>query len=173
MNKVDEFKSEVEERLELNEADKAFQNDSNDWRLRAMEKKYVYNFEWMGRPIIQFPQDILAMQQPFHGSSLDPWLQDHLVNSLSHMRTAMWFDKCPNCHKTEDTRSKGFWRQWEAFDCPDLDSIHNDGERHLSYIMFWPNTTLNKLAAWAGNQGANGMLAEQIHNAILISLKAG
>ena len=109
--------------------------------------------------------DILHMQQPFHNSSLDPWLQDHLVNSLSHIRTAMWFDQCPNCHKTNDTRSKGFWRQWEAFDCPDLDSIHNDGERHLPYIMFWPNSTRNKLAAWAGNQQANGMLAEQIHNA--------
>lgn len=24
---------------------------------------YTYNFEWMGRPIIQFPQDILAMQE--------------------------------------------------------------------------------------------------------------
>ena len=86
--------------------------------------------------------DILAMQTPFHGSSLEPWLQDHLVNSLSHIRTAMWFDSCPNCHKTNDTRSPGFWRQWEAFDCPDLDSIHNDGERHIPYIMFWPSTEI-------------------------------
>lgn len=109
--------------------------------------------------------DVLAMQAPFHGSSLEPWLQDHLVNSLSHIRTAMWFDNCPNCHKTADARSKGYWRQWEAFDCPDLDSIHNDGERHIPYIMFWPNSTRNKLAAWAGNQGQDGMLAEQIHNA--------
>jgi hypothetical protein len=46
----------------------------------------------------------------------------------------MWFDQCPNCHKSNDTRVKGYWRQWEAFDCPDLDSIHNDGERHLSYV---------------------------------------
>lgn len=60
--------------------------------------------------------------------------------------------QCPNCHKSNDTRVKGYWRQWEAFDCPDLDSIHNDGERHLSYIMMWPNTTRNKMAAWAGNQ---------------------
>jgi len=109
--------------------------------------------------------DTLKMQKPFHDSSLDPWLQDHLLNSLSHIRTAMWFDNCPNCHKSKDPRVRGFWRQWEAFDCPDLDSIHNDGERHLSYLFFWPNSTRNKLAAWAGNQGANGMLAEQIHNA--------
>ena len=30
----------------------------------------------------QVVEDILAMQSPFHRSSLDPWLQDHLVNSL-------------------------------------------------------------------------------------------
>ena len=120
--------------------------------------------------------DILAMQSPFHQASLDPWLQDHLVNSLSHIRSAMWFDTCPNCHRSNDTRlqTMGFWRQWEAFDCPDIDSIHNDGERHLSYLMFWPDTTRNKLAAWAGNQAGtnwfpntangNGMLAEQIKN---------
>jgi len=49
-------------------------------------------------------------------------------------------------------------------DCPDLDSIHNDGERHIPYIMFFPDGTRSKLAAWAGNQGADGMLAEQILN---------
>lgn len=30
--------------------------------------------------------------------------------------------------------------------------------------MTWPDTTRSKLAAWAGNQGADGMLAEQILN---------
>ena len=109
--------------------------------------------------------DVVAMQSPFHQSTLEPWLQDHLVNSLSHIRTAMWFDHCPHCHKSADNRTKGFWRQWEAFDCPDIDSIHNDGERHVPYLMFFPDSTRNKMAAWAGNQGADGMLAEQIHNA--------
>lgn len=52
----------------------------------------------------------------------------------------------------------------EAYDCDDLDSIHNDGERHLPYLFFFPNSSRNKLAAWAGNQQANGMLAEQILN---------
>jgi cephalosporin hydroxylase len=32
--------------------------------LREMSRhKYAYNYRWMGRPIIQFPQDILAMQE--------------------------------------------------------------------------------------------------------------
>ena len=29
----------------------------------SLEEKYCYNFEWLSRPIIQFPQDIVAMQE--------------------------------------------------------------------------------------------------------------
>ena len=28
-----------------------------------LETKYVYNFDWMGFPIIQFPSDILVLQE--------------------------------------------------------------------------------------------------------------
>ncbi len=31
--------------------------------LKSCEYRYSYNFSWLGRPIIQFPQDILAMQE--------------------------------------------------------------------------------------------------------------
>ncbi|MES2887540.1 MAG: cephalosporin hydroxylase family protein [Pseudomonadota bacterium] len=30
---------------------------------KANARKYSYHFEWMGRPIIQYPQDIVAMQE--------------------------------------------------------------------------------------------------------------
>ncbi|MBP1063759.1 cephalosporin hydroxylase [Bradyrhizobium japonicum] len=33
------------------------------WMDRANRAKYSYHFEWMGRPIIQYPQDILAVQE--------------------------------------------------------------------------------------------------------------
>ena len=29
----------------------------------SLEDNYSYNFEWLGRPIIQYPQDIVAMQE--------------------------------------------------------------------------------------------------------------
>eukprot|EP00463_Aulacantha_scolymantha_P001814 TRINITY_DN2439_c0_g1_i1.p1 TRINITY_DN2439_c0_g1~~TRINITY_DN2439_c0_g1_i1.p1 ORF type:complete len:275 (-),score=19.66 TRINITY_DN2439_c0_g1_i1:58-882(-) len=114
-------------------------------------------------------QDITVLHKPFMQSSLPLYLQDLLVNSLSHTRDVMWWQNCPACHVSSDPRvngtaGKGFWRQFEAYDCPDLDSIHNDGERHIPYIMFFPDGTRSKLAAWAGNQQANGMLAEQILN---------
>lgn len=35
----------------------------NDMLVRSSEYKYSYNFAWMGRPIIQLPQDIVALQE--------------------------------------------------------------------------------------------------------------
>lgn len=35
-----------------------------DWMLKAgLGGKYTYNFNWLGRPLIQFPQDIVAVQE--------------------------------------------------------------------------------------------------------------
>ena len=36
---------------------------SRDWLLASAEKRYSYNFTWLGRPIIQYPQDIQAVQE--------------------------------------------------------------------------------------------------------------
>jgi cephalosporin hydroxylase len=36
---------------------------AQDWLIAVSEHGYSYNFTWMGRPIIQFPQDIVAMQE--------------------------------------------------------------------------------------------------------------
>jgi cephalosporin hydroxylase len=33
------------------------------WICDTARYKYTYNFEWMGRPVIQFPQDMFAMQE--------------------------------------------------------------------------------------------------------------
>lgn len=36
---------------------------TGQWLGRAQELGYSYNFDWMGLPIIQYPQDIVAMQE--------------------------------------------------------------------------------------------------------------
>lgn len=57
------FEKEVQENVERIGADDAFQRLSRDWTVRSSELRYSYNFKWMGLPIIQLPQDILAMQE--------------------------------------------------------------------------------------------------------------
>lgn len=36
---------------------------TNRWLGKAQELGYSYNFDWLGLPIIQYPQDIVAMQE--------------------------------------------------------------------------------------------------------------
>ena len=43
--------------------DKDLRSVSNLWRQLALQKKYMNNFSWLGRPMIQFPGDVLAIQE--------------------------------------------------------------------------------------------------------------
>lgn len=55
-----------EERLENIKSltkDRALHDLSNKWIECSAKHKYSYNFDWMGRPIIQYPQDLVAMQE--------------------------------------------------------------------------------------------------------------
>jgi cephalosporin hydroxylase len=36
---------------------------TNHWFIESCKHKYSYNFTWLDRPIIQFPQDIIAIQE--------------------------------------------------------------------------------------------------------------
>lgn len=42
---------------------KHLSNISKKWMFDVSKDRYSYNFTWLGRPIIQFPQDILAIQE--------------------------------------------------------------------------------------------------------------
>lgn len=44
-------------------ADTEFQAVTLEWLRRSVEHRYSYNFEWLGRPIVQYPQDIVAVQE--------------------------------------------------------------------------------------------------------------
>ena len=57
------FRAECTDEVRAQGADERFWASTQDWIDRSMHSKYSYHFEWMGRPIIQYPQDIVAMQE--------------------------------------------------------------------------------------------------------------
>lgn len=59
--------------------------------------------------------DILEVHKVLQAGSMPDYMQDQLLNSLSHTRSAMWWKNCKQCHKTADARSPGFYRQWGVF----------------------------------------------------------
>ena len=60
---IEQFEQEKKCRINSFGDDTEFINRSSDWIQESMRKSYVYNFNWLGRPIIQFPQDMVAIQE--------------------------------------------------------------------------------------------------------------
>ena len=63
MTQYEQFKQECRREVEQIGQDKSLIAVTQDWVNRANAQKYSYHFEWLGRPIIQYPQDIVAMQE--------------------------------------------------------------------------------------------------------------
>lgn len=63
MDPIKQFAMERQAAIAGYDADEEFKALSSQWRQMSMDKRYVYNFDWMGRPIIQYPQDIQAIQE--------------------------------------------------------------------------------------------------------------
>jgi len=64
MNKIKQFAAQVKDNIKGLISDHDLQKKSLDWMIDAGGKhQYSYNFSWMGRPIIQYPQDMIAMQE--------------------------------------------------------------------------------------------------------------
>ncbi len=63
MDPIKEFKDEKKARIASYANNQELQNASKDFLISSNREQYSYNFTWMGRPIIQYPQDMLAMQE--------------------------------------------------------------------------------------------------------------
>lgn len=60
---IENFKDEVNQRIESQASNQGLKEAANRFLLQSVESKYSYNFNWLGRPIIQYPQDIVAVQE--------------------------------------------------------------------------------------------------------------
>lgn len=62
-DKTKAFEDERDQRIEAYRDQPAMQQAAHRFLVASADAKYSYNFSWMGRPIIQYPQDIVAMQE--------------------------------------------------------------------------------------------------------------
>lgn len=78
------------------------------------------------------------------------WLKDMLVNQWSHFHMLMWY-------------RDGRLREYEAWSCDDVDSVHNDYQRHLLYLWAFPQFELSKVEAWSTfARNADGSIWESL-----------
>ena len=63
MDKNIEFENEVAKNIADLSKDEQLKKQAFEWSFASARHHYTYNFRYLGRPIIQFPQDIMAMQE--------------------------------------------------------------------------------------------------------------
>jgi len=59
---MNEFEKEVSKRIEEVPRNKALLAAANSFKVETILSKYSYNFSWLGRPVIQYPQELVQMQ---------------------------------------------------------------------------------------------------------------
>ncbi|HUR11018.1 MAG TPA: cephalosporin hydroxylase family protein [Flavitalea sp.] len=62
-NPIKEFEAERVARINSYEQQTELLNAAEKFNTESNKAQYSYNFSWMGRPVIQYPQDMIAMQE--------------------------------------------------------------------------------------------------------------
>ena len=57
------FDAEIQASIAGYPKDSEWQKLNIDWMYKSFQHKHMYNFRWMGRPIIQYPMDMVALQE--------------------------------------------------------------------------------------------------------------
>jgi len=97
MNEYDSFKRESVEEIAAQNSDELLVISTQDWMNRANAKKYSYHFEWLGRPIIQYPQDIIAMQEIIWKVKPDLIIETGIAHGGSLIFSASMLDLNATC----------------------------------------------------------------------------
>jgi len=63
MDPITAFIKEREDRIKTQGENAQIKKTGLNFTAQSMRSQYSYNFSWMGRPIIQYPQDMVAMQE--------------------------------------------------------------------------------------------------------------
>lgn len=98
------FSQEVKSNIEGLRNDKDLQALSRIWLREVSPHKYAYNFSWMGRPIIQFPQDIVAIQELIWKIKPDLIVETGIAHGGSLMMSASMLAILDYCDAVEQGR---------------------------------------------------------------------
>ena len=63
MTEIEIFKKQKEDNILLQGSNEKLKSTASAFMNASISSRYSYNFTWLGRPIIQYPQDMIAMQE--------------------------------------------------------------------------------------------------------------
>ncbi len=101
------FKEDCAKEIEQQSHNKNMQSVSQQWIQDAQSLKYSYHFEWLGRPIIQYPQDIIAMQELIWSIQPDLIIETGIAHGGSLIFSASMLELNAACGGPQDAEVLG------------------------------------------------------------------
>jgi len=107
MQPIEKFKIECLEEVAAMSSSTTLNKLSSDWFVQAQAHRYSYHFTWLGRPIIQYPQDILAMQEIIFQVKPDLIIETGIAHGGSLIFYASMLELNAVCGGPQDARILG------------------------------------------------------------------
>tara|TARA_B100000989_G_scaffold296876_1_gene281099 strand:+ start:633 stop:1415 length:783 start_codon:yes stop_codon:yes gene_type:complete len=125
MNDEKEFKKKIDRQLKDQKKNRSINNLSKKWMKESIKSNYSYHFEWLGRPIIQYPQDIIAVQQILWETKPDLIIETGIARGGSLIFYASILDLISKCGGPSNFKIIGI----------DVDIRKHNKKRILSHAM--------------------------------------
>ena len=107
MSPYEQFMAECRAEIAAQGDDAALREASRAWMNLANGRKYSYHFEWLGRPVIQYPQDIVAMQELIWQVQPDLIVETGIAHGGSLVFSASMLELNAACGGPADARVVG------------------------------------------------------------------
>ena len=106
-NPVSDFADQVASNIKGLSEDKDLQGMSRVWLRETSKHGYTFNFTWLGRPIIQLPTDIVAMQELLWQVQPDLVIETGIAHGGSLIFTASILELVASCGGPTDSKVVG------------------------------------------------------------------
>jgi cephalosporin hydroxylase len=101
------FKSECQNEINRQGSDPELRDLTSKWLAKAAAFKYSYHFEWLGRPIIQHPQDMVGVQQLLWSIQPDLVIETGIARGGSIIFYASMLELIAACGGNQDAKVLG------------------------------------------------------------------
>lgn len=102
MDPVNKFEQEVKENIRRLGEIEELPELSLEWMLKVgILGAYTYNFKWLGRPVIQYPQDMVAMQELIWEIKPDLIIETGIAHGGSLIMNASYLAMLEHCEAIE------------------------------------------------------------------------
>jgi len=101
-DKSSEFLRQVQKNVRILGEDPELRKKSLDWMLSVSSGYYTYNFSFLGRPIIQYPQDMMAMQELIWSVKPDLIIETGIAHGGSLIMNAALLAMIDYCEAVEN-----------------------------------------------------------------------